>query len=371
MSHIDIDTQGSSSDGYYQLICGAESGPLIYACEAYAPQMLPASSIAPLASARRTLPPTRKSNGCGTPIHIRARPNASPSGSKSWYTSQAGVSSTVIPLDAKYFLDEVTQALILVGSDSCGRGCQISGVGCAVCGNALGFFTTPCQWHETAVNGKGSYTFFSAAVSPPFPDAVPRSTVLSAAIRERDTDALLARAFPARGRDEEIQREIALREGLARARGMAPPALPSTPRGHAHRPANVPFFAWNGASSVVNRAPHPDADDDEGTPAPHYGRHVELWNPEEVLAFPHRTVGPVHGPLLLRTSRPASDDALPVPPRGHGRHVDLEGPILSMEEVVASTSSNTRLVVDPITGNRETRVDASWSMRRQAGHGHM
>ncbi|KAJ7661038.1 hypothetical protein B0H17DRAFT_1212397 [Mycena rosella] len=104
---------GPSSEGFYQLICGAETGPYIYDATG---------------SKERIVPFIRKVNGCGACIHIHARPIASDDLS-SWSAAVTGVGNKVIPLDAQYFPDLVAQTL---SNNSCGLGCHICGVGCAV-----------------------------------------------------------------------------------------------------------------------------------------------------------------------------------------------------------------------------------------------
>ncbi|KAJ6522241.1 hypothetical protein B0H10DRAFT_2027924 [Mycena sp. CBHHK59/15] len=110
------------------------------------------------------IPYTWKSNGCGTQIHIQSTPNQDRS---SWTALRVGVTSVVIPLDAEYFLDPIS---VRIGQQMCG--CQITGVGCRICGNALGVLTVHCQAHNPPkhARGKALYSFFPSAVSPPIRD---------------------------------------------------------------------------------------------------------------------------------------------------------------------------------------------------------
>ncbi|KAJ7441523.1 hypothetical protein B0H11DRAFT_2252083 [Mycena galericulata] len=157
--------RGPNSGIFYALTCGAEEGPYVYgSAEPAAPQMLP-EAPSPASSTGRVVPLTRNFNGCGAHVHSRAHPD----GGGSWFAATSGVDATVIFLDAEYFPPEVAR---LISKESCG--CQISGVGCAVCGNCLGFLKTHCRFHDV-MHGRGAphsfYTFLPSAVSPPLPEA--------------------------------------------------------------------------------------------------------------------------------------------------------------------------------------------------------
>ncbi|KAJ7082120.1 hypothetical protein C8R44DRAFT_753833 [Mycena epipterygia] len=183
--------QEPSSDGYHVLTCGAEEESYTYgSSEPCMPQILPE----PLdGEARRVIPSTRKSNGCGAEIHIRAcRDKSDASGF--WVAPKDGVADVVIPLDTQHFPPDVARNL-KIGVRNC---CLISGVGCAACGNALGCLKTKCAFHnqmavvarhprasydiyeDDAIEhprfAEASYTFLPSAVSPPLPDA-PTPTV--------------------------------------------------------------------------------------------------------------------------------------------------------------------------------------------------
>ncbi|KAJ7697223.1 hypothetical protein B0H17DRAFT_1177710 [Mycena rosella] len=106
----------------------------------------------------------RRSSGCGTQIHIAARPLPD----HSWAGDSAGVSATVIPLDAKYVSAEAAVSTILPTRDACGCSCAF--VGCAVCGNPLGMLLTPCTEHISD-DFPRVYSFLPSAVSPPLPSS--------------------------------------------------------------------------------------------------------------------------------------------------------------------------------------------------------
>ncbi|KAJ7497891.1 hypothetical protein B0H11DRAFT_2226544 [Mycena galericulata] len=160
---LDI-VHGPNSGTFYALTCGAEEGPYVYgSAEPAAPQMLP-EAPSPASSTRRVVPLARKLNGCGAHVHSRARPD----GGGSWFAATSGVDAAVILVDAEYFLVELAR---LISKEPCG--CHITGVGCAVCGNRLGFLKTHCRLHEERGTPNSFYTFLPYAVSPPLPEACP------------------------------------------------------------------------------------------------------------------------------------------------------------------------------------------------------
>ncbi|KAJ6622050.1 hypothetical protein B0H10DRAFT_2015106 [Mycena sp. CBHHK59/15] len=110
------------------------------------------------------------SNGCGVQIHMGAIAG------RVWRGGEGGVvKSVVIALEEQYFTPEMRSELQF-GVHVCG--CKRSGVGCAVCGNALGSVFVRCTAHTvtpsaaSAVHG-GQYqcVFLPSAVSPPLPSA--------------------------------------------------------------------------------------------------------------------------------------------------------------------------------------------------------
>ncbi|KAJ7496316.1 hypothetical protein B0H11DRAFT_859117 [Mycena galericulata] len=126
------------------------------------PQFLP--SPPPVA-----LPPptqTRKSTGCREAVHSGATMHWRPHTPQpeAWRAPATGTSSNVIPLEEKYFDPGVARALGLGALGACG--CVLEGVGCRVCGNALGVRLTPCTVHGNAVY---RYSFLPGNVSPPLP----------------------------------------------------------------------------------------------------------------------------------------------------------------------------------------------------------
>ncbi|KAJ6546085.1 hypothetical protein DFH09DRAFT_1321323 [Mycena vulgaris] len=145
----------------FRLSCGAEDllGD-IYDSDAcpFQPQILPIPlEPPPSPSQART-----KSNGCGTGLHWRAI--VSPS--NMWRASEMGGSRDIVPLESCYFSEDVRKRL-RIGEEMCG--CSRMGVGCAICGNALGALYTPCNSHQTSKKGDNYYVFLPSAVSPPIP----------------------------------------------------------------------------------------------------------------------------------------------------------------------------------------------------------
>ncbi|KAH7909636.1 hypothetical protein BJ138DRAFT_1010424 [Hygrophoropsis aurantiaca] len=140
-------------------------------------------------SINRSPSSSRYTNGCGAVIHMRA----SPRGRSNIWQAKTEATSAVIPLDASYF---ERSAVVKTVRSTCG--CIREGVGCAICGNALGSRYKPCQaaaeglftphrhvlhpmrpegpayWHarpSTAVqdNQPFIYTFFASNVSSSSP----------------------------------------------------------------------------------------------------------------------------------------------------------------------------------------------------------
>ncbi|KAJ7667273.1 hypothetical protein B0H17DRAFT_256110 [Mycena rosella] len=132
----------------------------------------------------------RRSTGCGGLAHAGARPaRGHPAhGGLRWVGDSEGVPRTVVPLELRYFREADVVGLGL-GSGRRRCGCTVEGVGCAICGNALGARHTPCLAHRITSNGttraegddttsKGlaHYVFLPAAVSPPFPPSTSTTT---------------------------------------------------------------------------------------------------------------------------------------------------------------------------------------------------
>ncbi|KAJ6457932.1 hypothetical protein C8R45DRAFT_1081751 [Mycena sanguinolenta] len=106
----------------------------------------------------------RTSSGCGALVHARAHATR---GGGHWVGYTEGVERTVVRLDSQYFSANDRSAL---GLETAGCGCVVDGVGCAVCGNALGALHTPCRAHQSR-KGQAHYVFLPSAVSPPIKDA--------------------------------------------------------------------------------------------------------------------------------------------------------------------------------------------------------
>ncbi|KAJ7451280.1 hypothetical protein B0H11DRAFT_2076371 [Mycena galericulata] len=111
--------------------------------------------------------PPRRSTGCGARVHPRAY--AARDGGH-WVGYVDGMERTVvIRLDGQYFRKRSALGL---GGAACG--CVADGVGCAVCGNALGALHIPCRVHRTNT-GPAHYVFLPSAVSPSIKDAAESS----------------------------------------------------------------------------------------------------------------------------------------------------------------------------------------------------
>ncbi|KAJ7090742.1 hypothetical protein B0H15DRAFT_930247 [Mycena belliarum] len=156
-----------SSPAAIRITCGVPAAPprAPPPSESPYPALLPTPYAVPILPLPLTPPAAApagaaaRSTGCGAVVHSGARP-----GSTHW-TASAGrgaAARTVVPLPPAYLSAAQNESLGGVPrTDECG--CVTLGVGCAVCGNALGTHTTPCARHRVA------YTFLASAVSPPLP----------------------------------------------------------------------------------------------------------------------------------------------------------------------------------------------------------
>ncbi|KAJ7496321.1 hypothetical protein B0H11DRAFT_2276468 [Mycena galericulata] len=143
-----------------------------------------------------TPPTTRKSTGCGTAVHSGATMHWKPHTPQpeAWRAPAAGTSPDVIPLEEKYFNPGAARALGLGALGGCG--CVMQGVGCRVCGNALGARLSPCVAHGNAVY---RYSFLPGNVSPPLPPGATGTTRPRSFIdheERRLLDILDASSFP-------------------------------------------------------------------------------------------------------------------------------------------------------------------------------
>ncbi|KAJ7435789.1 hypothetical protein B0H11DRAFT_2295295 [Mycena galericulata] len=156
------------TDGYVVLFCGVEldepensstAGDELLAPEALLqfPSILSSACDPPLCEGQK------RYTGCGARIHTAAFTHRT-TNCREWHAPPEGVTPDVIPLDRMYFLPESTTALQLQ-VQVCG--CETGGVGCRICGNALGALLTPCAKHRSHSDRDSRYTFLSSAVSPP------------------------------------------------------------------------------------------------------------------------------------------------------------------------------------------------------------
>ncbi|KAJ7437577.1 hypothetical protein B0H11DRAFT_1935872 [Mycena galericulata] len=155
-------------DGYVVLFCGVEldepENPSTADDELLAPEallqfpsVLSSACDAPLREGQK------RYTGCGARIHTAAFTHDT-TNCHEWHAPPEGVTPDVIPLDRMYFPPESTTALQLQ-VQVCG--CETGGVGCRICGNALGALLTPCAKHQSHSDRDSRYTFLPSAVSPP------------------------------------------------------------------------------------------------------------------------------------------------------------------------------------------------------------
>ncbi|KAJ7741676.1 hypothetical protein B0H16DRAFT_1728456 [Mycena metata] len=140
------------------------------------PQILPDDGAPPQPQFTRS---PRTSTGCGELVHKSA--HSARAGGR-WMATVEGVQSNVVRLESGYFSEKDRAGL---GLAEAGCGCIVEGVGCAMCGNALGALHTPCRVHQPR-KGPAHYVFLPESVSPPIknaaesshpaPDRTPRPT---------------------------------------------------------------------------------------------------------------------------------------------------------------------------------------------------
>ncbi|KAJ7435490.1 hypothetical protein B0H11DRAFT_676143 [Mycena galericulata] len=147
MSPLDPLPTGCASPAV-ALTCGYQ-----YCEDGLVPPEVPSNSPEPI--------PTPKSTGCGALIHS----SASMTMAHTWRAPVAGVTPNVIPLEARYFDLGAATLLRLGALAECG--CVMDGVGCQLCGNALGARFSPCAAHaHTPTASAFGYTFLPNAVWP-------------------------------------------------------------------------------------------------------------------------------------------------------------------------------------------------------------
>ncbi|KAJ7618052.1 hypothetical protein FB45DRAFT_1034292 [Roridomyces roridus] len=153
----------NSAETRFPLYCGstsASNNTAGYYQDVHRPvsaQILPQS---PMPQRRPQESKLCRSTGCGAPVHAAARQIRLSTGLR-WSASPEEVTKTVVPLDRMYFGSETAKVLKL-GEGPCG--CRSSGVGCCVCGNALGARLVRCPTHATNSHVE-IYTFLHDAVT--------------------------------------------------------------------------------------------------------------------------------------------------------------------------------------------------------------
>ncbi|KAF8162299.1 hypothetical protein K438DRAFT_1776002 [Mycena galopus ATCC 62051] len=154
----------------YEITCGAPAERRRRYIEAEIPSPYPGPSRPrhipsilpiPLDEARPRHVAQGSSTGCGTLLGLRAQ-----SGGQMWLLRGAA-ERVVVPLSPEYFTEDQKRQLGGVPRmNECG--CTAVGVGCCVCGNALGVYNTYCATHFKPKSST-SYQFLAASVSPLLP----------------------------------------------------------------------------------------------------------------------------------------------------------------------------------------------------------
>ncbi|KAJ7496308.1 hypothetical protein B0H11DRAFT_2226775 [Mycena galericulata] len=159
---------------------------------------------APPSNSPELVIPTPKSTGCSALIHSSAALTMA----HTWRAPTAGVTANVIPLEARYFDLGAATLLRLGALAECG--CVMDGVGCQLCGNALGARFSPCAAHTHAAFGY--YTFLPNAVwpRPCSNSSAPPSPASSNSPQPRNAPASHGRI------DSILEREVQAYESLVR-----------------------------------------------------------------------------------------------------------------------------------------------------------
>ncbi|KAJ7452202.1 hypothetical protein FB451DRAFT_1565937 [Mycena latifolia] len=158
----------------------------------WALQILPEAQSPPPPRPRNS---RSRSNGCGAQVHgavSMMRRN------QCWFGWKDGLASTVVALDTEYFPSAMAESLDLKNGGTSACGCIVSGLGCAVCGNALGTRQNYCSVHSPSSAGRDGYVFLTTAVSPARSSSSPHdgsaSTPASSPLHDAQND--WTREFP-------------------------------------------------------------------------------------------------------------------------------------------------------------------------------
>ncbi|KAF7318477.1 hypothetical protein HMN09_00356900 [Mycena chlorophos] len=146
---------------------------------AYTPSPLPLPLPQPSVSSPPPPTTTTRSTGCGSFVHGAAHPARA--GGR--WVARADTDDVdprvVIPLPSMYFSENERRTLDFGTGRHAGCGCGTTGVGCAVCGNALGALFTPCRTHArqsstspASLSQVRHYIFLPSAVSPSIYDVL-------------------------------------------------------------------------------------------------------------------------------------------------------------------------------------------------------
>ena len=153
------------SEKEFVLICGGEdvSCPSKGYVQPFYPSILPTARhkrSPSSASTSSTSPPTRRLNGCGTVIHMRAVPNRRQG---VWQgAAHTAPTDIVVSLDSSYFERGVVTKML---RSACG--CVREGIGCAVCGNPLGTRYLPCPAASEGLFSTSSSSASGSSASHP------------------------------------------------------------------------------------------------------------------------------------------------------------------------------------------------------------
>ncbi|KAI0690255.1 hypothetical protein BC835DRAFT_1365376 [Cytidiella melzeri] len=150
----------NDTDDSFILYCGGDGGTEVSSEEhgkTFEPSPLPWRSSCSFVqrkatSSGRSHQSSRKTNGCGAVVHVRAFPQKP----RGVWVGKEEATDIVVGLDQAYFEQTIVARMM---KSACG--CVREGIGCAVCGNPLGTRYMPCQ--------AASEGLFSNAANQPTP----------------------------------------------------------------------------------------------------------------------------------------------------------------------------------------------------------
>ncbi|KAH9833853.1 uncharacterized protein C8Q71DRAFT_813822 [Rhodofomes roseus] len=257
--------QDDDEEGFV-LFCGGEdinaSSIASSSGTPYRPSLFPVSS-AGSPSTRGAERTTRRTNGCGVLVHMRAFPQ----GPRGLWVGKQEASDVVVGLEADYFESSVVAKMM---KSACG--CVREGIACAICGNTLGTRYLPCQAASEGIFSHATCNHTPAAppIGPTGPQywrtRRPPSASTSTSSARTSSSFYLYTFFadhvspsPAYAFPDAVKHS----GGHAQAEPVqAPGSRPGSPPlsyGYRYTASPRPVSPYSLPSTAPNRAPSPDA----------------------------------------------------------------------------------------------------------------